>query len=94
MFGRIPPVDVKFPHTQTFNKLLPEIYRTNSLLGTSGHAHFAVFASPAIYHGLNEYKSKIDAWLEVCRAMNFGTAEDMMLDWRQGNISSFFLGVD
>ncbi len=36
MFGRIPPDDVKFPHTQTFNKLLSEIYRTNSLLSNLG----------------------------------------------------------
>lgn len=93
MIGRIPPDDVKFPHTQTFNKLLSEIYRTKSLVDTSGHVHFAVFASPDIHHGLNEYKRKIDAWLEVSRSMNFDTTEDMV-DWIEVSSCLTFIRKD
>jgi len=40
-------------------------------------------------HGYNEQKSKIDAWLEVCRAMKF--AEDM-LDWMQASKKTCSIG--
>ena len=86
MIGLISVDDVQCPHTQTFNKLMSGIYRTNILQALCEHQVTTTSEhslNPNTVKDLTNTKTKSTVGLEVWRTMNFRRSE-AMLDRFQG----------